>query len=98
VNRRYLAGVEDSLRVLGEPVASKWLPHLSDPRILIDESLRDALLAQFAKAGLNGAGLVDAARHVMVQSIHIGVVLTGSAALIAAFVVRRIAHITFRRS
>ncbi|WP_429314823.1 MFS transporter [Paraburkholderia sp. GAS448] len=98
VNRRYLAGVEDSLRVLGEPAASTWLPHLSDPRILIDETLRDSLLAHLAKAGLNGAGLVDAARHVLVQSIHIGVMLTGGAALVAAFVVRRIAHITFRRS
>jgi EmrB/QacA subfamily drug resistance transporter len=98
VNRRYLAGVEDSLRVLGEPVASTWLPHLSDPRILIDETLRDSLLAQLSKAGLNGVGLVDAARHVLVQSIHIGVMLTGCAALVAAFVVRRISHITFRRS
>jgi hypothetical protein len=35
---------------------------------------------------------------VLVQSIHIGVVLTGVAALVAAFVVRRISNITFRRS
>jgi hypothetical protein len=41
---------------------------------------------------------VEAARRVLVQSIHIGVVLTGIAALVAAFVVRRIAHITFKRS
>jgi hypothetical protein len=48
-------------------------------------------------AGLEGPALLDAARHVLVQSIHIGVVLTGCAALAAVFVVRRISHITFRR-
>lgn len=98
INRRYEAGVADSLRVLGEPVASVWLPRLSDPRILIDPSLRDTLLGELNRAGLAGPALVEAARQVLVQSIHIGVVLTGGAALVAAFMVRRISQITFRRS
>ena len=97
VNRRYAAGVADSLRVLGEPVASAWLPKLADPRILIDPALRDALLAELARARLDGPALVEAARQVLVQSIHIGVLLTGVAALAAALMVRRIASITFRR-
>ncbi|MFC0400083.1 MFS transporter [Paraburkholderia rhizosphaerae] len=97
VNRRYASGVDDALRVFGEPVAAKWRPALGDPRILVDESLRDSLLAQLKRAGLDGPALLDAARHVMVQSIHIGVVLTGCAALAAALLVRKIAHITFRR-
>jgi EmrB/QacA subfamily drug resistance transporter len=97
VNRRYLAGVEDSLRVFGEPVASAWLPRLADPRILVDQALRDGVLAQLRAAGLNGPALVDAARHTLVQSIHIGVWLTAGAALAAALIVRRIAHVTFRR-
>jgi EmrB/QacA subfamily drug resistance transporter len=98
INRRYEAGVSDSLRVLGEPVASTWLPRLSDVRILIDPSLRDSLLAELGRAGLAGPALVEAARQVLVQSIHIGVVLTGIAALVAALTVRRILHITFKRS
>jgi predicted MFS family arabinose efflux permease len=98
INRRYEAGVANSLRVLGEPVASAWLPKLADPRILIDPALRDSLLAELNRAGLAGPALVEAARQVLVQSIHIGVVLTGCAALVAAFTVRRISHITFRRS
>jgi MFS family permease len=98
VNRRYASGVEDSLRVLGETVASAWRPKLADPRILVDENLRDSLLIELKRAGLEGPALFDAARHVLVQSIHIGVVLTGCAALAAALLVRRISHITFRRS
>jgi hypothetical protein len=98
VNRRYASGVEDSLRVLGETVASAWRPKLADPRILVDENLRDSLLIEMKRAGLEGPALFDAARHVLVQSIHIGVVLTGCAALAAALLVRRISHITFRRS
>ena len=98
INRRYEAGVAESLQVLGEPIASTWLPKLADPRILIDPSLRDTLLGELAHAGLAGPALVEAARRVLVQSIHIGVVLTGAAALVAAFVVRRISHITFKRS
>ncbi len=98
VNRRYTSGVEDALKVLGEPVVSTWLPKLGDPRILIDPALRDALLVELKNAGLEGPALVDAARHVLVQSIHIGVLLTGAAALAAALTVRRISQITFRRS
>ncbi|HWT34852.1 MAG TPA: MFS transporter, partial [Paraburkholderia sp.] len=97
VNRRYASGVEESLRVLGESVASTWRPKLADPRILVDENLRDSLLVELKRAGLEGPALFDAARHVLVQSIHIGVVLTGCAALAAALLVRRISHITFRR-
>jgi hypothetical protein len=58
----------------------------------------DALLGELGRAGLAGTALVEAARHVLVQSIHIGVILTGAAALVAAFIVRRISHITFKRS
>ncbi len=41
-NCRYAAGVEDSLRVRSEPVASAWLPKLGDPCILIDPARRIA--------------------------------------------------------
>jgi hypothetical protein len=97
VNRRYTSGVDDSLHVLGETVAAQWRTQLADPRILVDEGSRDALLVQLKRAGLEGPALVDAARHVLVQSIHIGVLLTGCAALAAALLVRKISHITFHR-
>lgn len=98
VNRHYASGVEDALQVLGKPVAARWQPELADPRILIDEGLRDSLLNQLRAAGLDGPALMEAVRHILVQSIHIGVVLTGCAALAAVLIVRRISHITFRRA
>ncbi|MFC0696269.1 MFS transporter [Paraburkholderia humisilvae] len=96
VNRRYAPGVDNALRVFGEPLAAKWRPAFADPRILIDEGLRDSLLVQLKRAGLDGPALLDVARHVMVQSIHIGVLVAGCAALAAALLVRNISQITFR--
>ncbi len=98
VNHRYAAGVEDALSVLGQTVSAQWLPRLAEPRVLFDVSLRDALLDQLRATGLDGPALVEAARHVLVQAIHIGIALTGVAALVAALLVRRIAHIRFRRA
>lgn len=97
VNHRYAAGVGEALQVLGEQAAAVWEPRLADPRVLVDESLRASLLAQMNAAGLDGGALIDVARRVLVDSIHVGIALTGGAALVAALLVRRIAHIRFRR-
>ncbi|TDV34077.1 EmrB/QacA subfamily drug resistance transporter [Paraburkholderia caballeronis] len=98
VNHRFAAGVGDALQVLGKQVSAVWEPKLSDPRVLVDESLRDALLVQMHAAGLDGPALFDAIRRVLVDAIHLGIGLTGCAALAAALLVRRIAHIRFRRA
>jgi EmrB/QacA subfamily drug resistance transporter len=97
VNHRYAAGVGDALAVLGAPLQARWLPQLADPRVLIDPALRDGLVAQMKAAGLDGAGLIEAVRHVLVDAIHLGIGLTGVAALGAAILVRRISHIRFGR-
>jgi EmrB/QacA subfamily drug resistance transporter len=98
VNHRYAAGVGDALAVLGAPQQAHWLPQLADPRVLIDPVLRAGLVAQMKTAGLDGAGLIEAVRRVLVDSIHLGIGLTGVAALAAALLVRRIAHIRFSRA
>lgn len=95
VNHRYAGGVGDALAVLGAPGAARWQPQLADPRVLIDPALRGALTAQMKAAGLDGAALIEAVRHVLVDAIHLGIGLTGFAALVAALCVRRIAHIRF---
>jgi EmrB/QacA subfamily drug resistance transporter len=97
VNHRYAAGVGDALAVLGAPLQARWLPQLADPRVLIDPALRDGLVVQLKAAGLDGAGLIEAVRHVLVDAIHLGIGLTGVAALGAALLVRRISHIRFGR-
>jgi hypothetical protein len=98
VNHRYAAGVGDALAVLGAPLQARWLPQLGDPRVLIDPSLRDALVVQLKAAGLDGAGLIEAVRRVLVDAIHLGIGLTAVAALGAALLVRRISHIRFGRA
>jgi EmrB/QacA subfamily drug resistance transporter len=98
VNHRYAAGVGDALAVLGAPLQARWGPQLADPRVLVDPALRDALVSQLKSAGLDGAGLMEAVRHVLVDAIHLGIGLTGVAALTAALLVRRISHIRFGRA
>ncbi|WP_420800030.1 hypothetical protein [Paraburkholderia tagetis] len=53
---------------------------------------------QMRAAGLDGAALIEAVRHVLVDAIHLGIGVTGFAALVAALSVRRIAHIRFSRA
>ncbi len=98
VNHRYAAGIGDALAVLGAPGAARWQPQLSDPRVLIDPALRDGLTLHMKQAGLDGAALIEAVRHVLVDAIHLGIGLTGFAALVAALCVRRISHIRFSRA
>ena len=98
VNHRYAAGVGDALAVIGAPLQQRWQPQLADPRVLIDPTLREGLVAQMKAAGLDGAALIDAVRHVLVDAIHLGIGLTGCAALAAALCVGRISHIRFSRS
>jgi len=98
IHHRFAAGVGDALQVLGAPVEAVWVPRLSDPRVLVDETLRDTLLAQMQAAGLDGPALFEAIRRVLVDAIHFGIGLTGCAALAAALLVRRIAQIRFRQA
>jgi hypothetical protein len=97
VAHHYASVVERTVSVLGPSVAAQWLPRMADPRILVDEALREKLLGELGTAGLDAPALFDAARDALVQSIHIGVMLTAVAALVAVLLVRRIAHITFRK-
>ena len=98
VNHRFAAGVGGALAALGARLQQRLQPQLADPRVLIDPALRDGLVAQLRTGGLDGASLIDAVRHVLVDAIHLGIGLTGLAALAAALCVARISHIRFTRS
>ncbi|AYQ88446.1 MFS transporter [Burkholderia gladioli] len=97
VQHHYAGGVAESISVLGASVSAQWLPQLADPRVLVDPGVAGTLLGRLHAAGLDGAALLEAARRVMVQSIHIGIALAGCAAVAAAWLVRRIAHIRFSK-
>ncbi len=94
--RTYANVVERTMSVLGASVSAQWLPRFSDPRILVDDVQRDTLLGDLG-AGLDASALFDAARDALVQSVHIGTMLTAVAALVAALLVRHISHIVFRK-
>jgi hypothetical protein len=96
VNHSYASGAADALQILGPKLQAYWLPRLSDPRVLVDASLRDAMLSELRAAGLDGGMLVDSARRLLVHALHIGIAIAGCAALCAVLLVKRIAHIRFR--
>ncbi|NRO98751.1 MFS transporter [Paraburkholderia sp. NMBU_R16] len=98
VTHSYASGVSDALQTLGPKVATQWLPRLSDPRVLVDANLREAMLGELHAAGLDGGALVDATRRVLVHALHIGIAIAGCAALCAVYLVKRIAHIRFRHA
>ncbi|WP_277185650.1 MFS transporter [Caballeronia sp. BR00000012568055] len=98
VAHHYASVVGRTISVLGTQVSAQWVPRFTDPRILVDETMRDGLMAELARAGLDASALFDAARDALVASIHIGTMLTAVAALAASLLVRRISHITFRKA
>ncbi|KHJ59225.1 hypothetical protein NCPPB3923_30540, partial [Burkholderia glumae] len=77
VHHHYATGVSEAVSVLGSGAAAQWVPHLAEPRVLVDPVLGGTLLGQLRAAGLDGPALLEAARRVMVQSIHIGIALAG---------------------
>jgi MFS family permease len=98
VAHHYASVVGRTISVLGTQVSAQWAPRFTDPRILVDEAMRDGLMAELGRAGLDASALFDAARDALVASIHIGTMLTAVAALAASLLVRRISHITFRKA
>jgi EmrB/QacA subfamily drug resistance transporter len=98
VAHHYASVVERTVSVLGPAASAQWLPRFVDPRILVDEQLRDTLMHDLGAASLDASALIDAARDALVASIHIGTGLTAVAALAACLLVRRISHITFRKA
>ena len=87
VSERYASGVGDVLRA---DDAAQWLHQLADPEILIDHDAQTVLLAQMHAAGHDGAALLEAARHVLVGAIHIGLIVATVVALVGLWRVRRV--------
>ncbi|VVE00973.1 Multidrug resistance protein 3 [Pandoraea terrae] len=95
VNHQYAKGVGAAVSAYAATPFAQAASRVLDPRILIDAQLRASLLADMHALGANGAPLVETARQTLVGSVHAGVLLTGIAALVAAWRVRRIRQIKF---
>src|SRR5262249_32822960 len=94
VTHMYASGVRDALE--GEH-ASQWLADLGDPQILVNRDAQHALLNELARAGHNGAVLLEAARESLVGAIHIGLTMGALAALFAIWQSRRVPPVKLRK-
>lgn len=84
ISHTYGHGVHDMLQAAGQPQWSQWL---SDPRVLVD----DTLAAEFGgAAGSAGTALLAGARDSLIGAIHGGHWLIFFVALFALLVVRRL--------
>ncbi|CAG9206526.1 Permeases of the major facilitator superfamily [Paraburkholderia tropica] len=94
VTQLYASGVQKSLAADN---ATHWLPQLADPQILVNRDAQTALIGELAKAGHNGAPLLEAAREALVGAIHLGIALAALIALVSLWQTRRVPLIKLQR-
>ncbi|WP_460905241.1 MFS transporter [Paraburkholderia jirisanensis] len=94
VTQMYTGGVRGAL---DHEHASHWFAQLGDPQILIDHGAQAALLDQLARAGHNGAALLEAARESLVGAIHLGLAIATVVALISIWHCRRVPPVKLTR-
>jgi EmrB/QacA subfamily drug resistance transporter len=94
VTHMYASGVRDAL---ARDQAEHWFADLGDPQILIDHGAQATLLSQLARAGHNGAMLLEAARESLVAAIHVGLALAALIAIVSVWQCRRVPPVRLTR-
>jgi len=94
VTHMYASGVRSALD--GDQ-ASQWFADLGDPQILVNRDAQHTLLSELAKAGHNGAVLLESARESLVGAIHIGLMLGALVSLFAIWQSRRVPPVKLRK-
>ena len=94
VNHAYRNRVED---VLANAQASRWLPQLSDPQVLINKEAQAGLIEHLHTVGQDGVALIESARVALVSSIHMGQMLSIGVAVLALLQLRRLPPLKLRR-
>jgi MFS family permease len=94
ISHLYASGVHLALDKAG---ATRWLPDLSDPQILINREAQTTLLSQLATAGHNGAMLLESARESLVAAIHIGVAMAAVIAVVSVWQARRVPPVHLKK-
>lgn len=90
VNALYARGVT---RLLETEHAEAWLGQFTDPEVLVNKDIEHALLSQMMQAGQDGSALLEAARMVLVDAIHAGVMIAVLMCLAGFVVIRTIPRI-----
>jgi len=94
VNHLYESRVADALQ---HAHASRWLPQLNNPQVLINKEAQAGLVDQLHAIGQNGAALIESARVSLVTSIHSGQMLSVAVAVLALLQMRRLPPLRLRR-
>ncbi|AJZ62555.1 sugar (and other) transporter family protein [Paraburkholderia fungorum] len=74
----YTQGVHRSLTSYQ---ATQWFKSFASPELLVDRAEQAALIDRLVSAGHAGDAMMNSARDTLVQSIHIGILVAGAAAL-----------------
>jgi EmrB/QacA subfamily drug resistance transporter len=69
-------------RSLDSYQATQWFKSFASPELLVDRAEQAALINRLVSAGHAGDAMMRSAREALVQSIHIGILVAGGAALI----------------
>ena len=94
VSHMYASGVRSALE---SERASQWFTDLGDPQILINHEAQASLLSELAKAGHNGAMLLENARETLVSAIHLGLAMAAIIAVVSIWQSRRVPPIKLQR-
>ena len=94
VTHLYASGVRNALEA---DHATQWMPKLADPQILINRDDQTVLLAGLAKAGHNGALLLESARESLVGAIHFGIAMAAVVAFLSLWLTRRVPPVKLHR-
>ncbi|MFX1671271.1 MDR family MFS transporter [Paraburkholderia sp. A2WS-5] len=94
VTQLYKGGVH---KALDADHATHWFAQLADPQILINRDAQHVLIGELAKAGHNGAPLLEAAREALVGAIHLGIAVAAVIALVSIWQTRRVPPIRLQR-
>lgn len=68
-------------RSLDSYQATQWFKSFASPELLVDRAEQAALINRLVSAGHAGDAMMHSAREALVQSIHIGILVAGAAAL-----------------
>ncbi|SIT35820.1 Major facilitator superfamily MFS_1 [Paraburkholderia ribeironis] len=69
-------------RSLDSYQATQWFKSFASPALLVDRAEQAALINRLVSAGHAGDAMMNSAREALVQSIHIGILVAGAAALV----------------